>query len=319
MRNLARERGDSPQQPAPAPAPERTRTPQPPAAQAVPKEEEAPAGEQPPEAEPLPEGEATPTGEADQVAATDEGELDFDSLPKSVQDLIERTREREQAAQTDYTRKTQKIAETARQLEQDSEVIRRTAQFVAGVIDAPVRQMERADWATLQTQDPAEYQRRRAQYEQTVNARNHIMQQLAGMEQEHEKALERHKKEIAAVSREILKTKIDGWSNERYVSLRDFAVKEYGFTREEVDRNVDHKLIELLNDVHVARQAKDKLKAVRRDPQQQKPQGANRPAVRNEAGQFQSARQNFQSRPGDRNAAREFFKAKLAAERKRNG
>jgi hypothetical protein len=315
MSNLARERGD-----APPAQPQRTSQPQPRPVAAAPAPE--PAQEPEDERAPAPVADQQPTDAPDAPEAPQEPaeEGDDDGTPPELREAqaeIERLQKREAELTGDYTRKTQKLADAGRQLVKDGEVVRQTAQMLAGIIDQPVKQFEQVPWGQLQTQDPAKYQQLRGQFEQTVKARDNMMQFITQMEAQHDEAVERHRQQVADASRDILKTKISGWNGEVYSTLRDLAVSEFGYTKEEVDANIDHRFVELLHAVNQARTAKDKLVSVKRETQATKPGTPSKPAFRNESGQYQSARQNAFNRPGDKNAHRAMFQAKLAAERKR--
>jgi hypothetical protein len=324
MRRLQAERGEIPQpvranppQPRAPAAAQPQRAPEPayaaqdhggepnPAPVAEPGDEpleELPEGT-PPEGEPL-EEEADPNVPPELAAARAE---------------IERLQKRERELTGDYTRKTMKLAESGRQLEQDGVVVRNAAQTLAGMIEHPVQQFAQVNWAQLQVQAPEKYHALRQQYEQVVRARDNVMQLVEQMEAQQAEALERHRQQVAEVSRDILKTRVPGWSNQTYAALRDLAVADFGYTADEIDRTIDHRFIELLHAVHHSRSAKDKLLGVDRKAPQNKPQGANRQVIRNTQGQFQNARQRAMNSPGDKQAFRSMFAAKLAAERQRNG
>lgn len=312
MRNLARERGDAPSQAAPAPAQAPASPPQPRQQAPVAEQDAAPADElENPE---LPEEELAELPEEGEPEEGDDEGLTPEQI--EIRAEIERLKKREKEMTSDYTRKTMRIAEAGRQLEQDAQVVRSTAQMIAGFIEQPLRQFDQVPWAQLQTQDPARYQQIRAQYEQVVTANENMLQLISQMEQQQDEALERHRMQVAEVSKDILRTKIPDWSNQKYVELRDLAVSEFGYSPEEVDRNIDHRFMEMLYRVHQTQSAATKLTKVTRKAPQQKPAAPNRQTLRNESGQYQNARQALQSRPGDRNIARQMFAAKLAAERR---
>lgn len=306
MRRLAQERGEVPSRPA-----ERASAP---AATAPTEQASEPSAAEPPEEEAGDEQQAAAASDDDAAEAGDQPDED----PPAIVALREKLLEDDRKRRADYTRKTQRIAETARQLDADGQTLQTHAQFIANLIDLPVRQLQELDWATLQVQDPAAFQTKRKELEARLNMRNGVMQQLAAIEKQNQERAEQHKQQIAAVSREILKTEIEGWSNRRYAEIRDMAINEFGYTREEIDQIVDHRFIRMANVALEAKSAKAKLKGVTRQQQAAKPQAANRPQVRNEAGQFQSAKQHLMSNPGDKGVLQNYFRQKLAAERKRN-
>lgn len=230
---------------------------------------------------------------------------------------IERLSNRERELTADYTRKTQRIAEARRQIEQDTEVVRNTARHVASVIDAPVRQFENIPWSDLQTQDPAKYQTMRAQYEQTVMARNNFLQSIAAAEAEQERLLEENRQREAELSKDILRASIPNWSNETYLELRKYA-ETVGFQPQEFDRNTDYRLVLALHKAYRAERAATTVKSVKREPSKTAPSAQNKPQIRSVSGQFANARQALSENRGDRNIARQMFQQKLASERKPN-
>jgi hypothetical protein len=233
---------------------------------------------------------------------------------------IERLSRREQELTRDYTRKTMQVAEYRRELEGQAETVRNTARYIASKIDAPLRQFEAVDWANLQAQDPAKYQTTRQQYEQTLRARQQFMSELAQVEQMQEQQIEAARQREAAIGVDILTSRIPGWSADMYAELRQFAVEEYGYKAEDLDRNVDYRLMLALRDAQLSRKAAKSVKVNQRQPAKPAPPtGQARQAFRSDTGQFQSAKQNMMNSPGNRVANRNYFRAKLAAERKRNG
>jgi hypothetical protein len=273
-----------------------------------------------PEQDPLTDESADEAGE---YADADLDDADPDELPQ-VAELREQVAKLEKAnkeLRADYSRKTAKLAESGRALEQDSMTVRQTAQFVAGLIDAPIRQFEQIPWQQLQTADPARYQALRDQYQQAMSTRNSVFETLANIEQAHEAALKQDKERQAAIARDILSTEIDGWGRERFEKLHEVATAA-GYTTEEFAEVVDHRFMRLLNELYTLRSATQKLTGTRREATpQRKPQqhGANREVIRDTTGKFRNAQQMLQQNPGDRNARRGYFAAKLAAERKGKG
>lgn len=250
--------------------------------------------------EPLPESEEETGGEVTQLKAE-----------------IERLSNRERELTADYTRKTQKIAETRRQIEQDSEIVRSTARHVASVIDAPVRQFENIPWAELQTQDPAKYQTIRAQYEQTVMARNNFLQSISAAEAEQERLLEENRQREAELSKDILRASIPDWSNQTYLELRKYS-ESLGYQPQEFDKNTDYRLVLALHRAYRAEKAATTVKSVKREPSKAAPNAQNKPQARSGLGQFSTARQALSENRGNREISVEMFRQKLAAERKPN-
>lgn len=267
-----------------------------------------------------PEQEEDAQAEAQQTVAEEPSpepqEAEGDEIT-TLRAEIERLSNRERELTADYTRKTQKIAETRRQIEQDSEIVRNTARQVASVIDAPVRQFENVPWAELQVQDPAKYQTIRAQYEQTVMARNNFLQSIAAAEAEQERLLEENRQREAELSKDILRASIPNWSNETYLELRGYA-ESLGYQPQEFDKNTDYRLVLALHRAYRAEKAATTVKSVKREASKSAPSTQNKPQMRSASGQFANARQALAENRGNRDVARQMFQQKLAAERKPN-
>ncbi|WP_136420291.1 hypothetical protein [Herbaspirillum sp. ST 5-3] len=196
-------------------------------------------------------------------------ELDIDglkvALPKSKAEKLKA----ERLMHSDYTRKTQEVAEQRKAVEAEREAIANQAkahqeyiQELAQVValENSLKQYEQVNWQQLNTQDPVQAQALWFQYQQLEKARNAAVGQIQQKEmtrrqQEEQKALEAKQstaKQIqecyATVAREI-----KGWSPELAQQL-DKTASELGFTNDELRQVKDPRFIKLLHEAHLGRQ-----------------------------------------------------------------
>lgn len=171
----------------------------------------------------------------------------------------------------DYTRKTQEVAELRKAVEAqraaganlDQELVQHQAKIVS--IDARIAEfnaLSDSDWANLEQQDPAQAQQLWRQFSQLKDAR----QQAAGQLQTkvHERSLEQQRivaKQIEE-GQAVLARDIKDWSPEVAGKLSDFAVREFGFSPQEVGSIIDPRMVKVLHRLFEADQVVKKQAAV---------------------------------------------------------
>lgn len=268
------------------------------------------------------DGEAGTDDELD-AAAGDEGDADEgDAEPPEVGTLraeVERLQKRDEERFADYTRKTQAVAESRRQLEQHETALQAHAQFLMQTINMPIAQMEQIDWAGLQASNPAQYQQARTQYQNALNLRNGFLQRAEQMVAQHEEAKQRHAAFEIEAAKEIIKDRVEGWGEEKFKAMRALAPK-YAMSEKQFDENTSPTVILLMDRIlkleadlaSTSASVKNQTRRTGAKP----PTGNNVPQVRNRQGQFAGAREEMQANPGDRSAQVNYFARKLAAERK---
>ncbi len=267
-----------------------------------------------------PTGEEEPE-EAVATTSSEDAEPD-DGVPTDIRELTERAEKAEERAQMmerDYRIKTHKIAAATRDLEDSQQVVQKQAAFMLNLAEQGVQQFDGVNWQQLQTQ-PEKYQQVKQAFEQACQTRDTLKKNLDGIAENHLQLMETAKGREAEVSRDILKTTIDGWSNELYGALRAYAVEELSYTEAEFDNITDWRRI---RDVHaqyqMSKTAKEVVTLRRKKAKQPVKRQRERPTAqpRNRQGQFQNARQALFDSPGDPQARRSYFEEKLRAERGR--
>lgn len=161
--------------------------------------------------------------------------------------------------QDDYTRKTQEVAETRRQLEQAHkafqervEIQQRNLQGYAQVaaIDSQLQQYQQVDWNSLSDEDPVKAQQAYFQYQQLKDTRQAIATQISQAEQT---ALYERQLQAATYveqGHEVLAKEIKGWSKELAKDLSKTGIDSYGFTESEMDNVADPRMVKVLHDAY---------------------------------------------------------------------
>ena len=265
---------DEPQQQAPQPV-----APQP----AAPQVEQQEAGEQGEQQE-APQGEAEP----------EEFEYEFNGekyvLPKALKPLTEA-----QMRQSDYTRKTQEVAEHRRILDEQAKLLNAAQAFQQAaqkefselaVVDGKLAQFAQFDWAKLWESDPVEAGKLRILRDELKDSRERLASQLGAKQQEFAQAQQQHLREVIARGSDILRRDIKGWSQELAQSVRSHAAS-YGFTEAELATVVDPRMVKLMHDAYQFRSMKQSnIEAKRVTPGAQRTIKPGQPA----ASQANSAR-----------------------------
>lgn len=206
------------------------------------------------ETEDNPEGEDAEESEVEAQDSDDE-EVDFDGakyrIPKALKDAFLR--------QSDYTQKTQAIAEKARELdstleritsvsEQETQALSRVA-----IVEAQLQQFENIDWDAWDQTDPiaannARWQMsemRRAK-DEAINGYHQARQQVQFVaQQETARRLEQGQKMLAE--------RIPGWGQDKAAAILNFGQEAYGFSREELSSIDDPRAILVLHELMEAR------------------------------------------------------------------
>ncbi|MDJ0905410.1 MAG: hypothetical protein QNI96_05280 [Woeseiaceae bacterium] len=278
------------------------------------------------EAEPTEELREQPTEDPAQpeeavAESSDDAEAD-DAVPAEIRELTERAERAEERAQNmerDYRIKTHKIAAATRDLEDSQSIVQKQAAFIMNIADQGVAQFDNVNWADLRTK-PEQYRQVKQAYDAAMLQQDTLRRNFQGLAQNHQQQMEVAKSREAEVSKDILRTTIDGWSNDLYGELRTFAVNELSYTEAEFDNMTDWRRIRDIHAQYQLSKTTEEVVSLRRKKAKQPAQRqVERPVAqpRNAQGQFADARQAFFDNPGDPKARRGFFEEKLRAERGR--
>lgn len=171
--------------------------------------------------------------------------------------------------QADYTRKTQKLAEERRRIQEEYESAAQERVRYAAALEALERQLvgSEPDWEALRAHDPARFAeeftayQRRQQALAAIRKEQEALQQLATLQQQ--SALQRRVEE----ERELLVAAIPEWVDKERAEKERSELVEYGrklgFTDEELDQIYDHRAVLLLRKAWLYDQAREKAEAAK--------------------------------------------------------
>lgn len=170
------------------------------------------------------------------------------SVPAKLKDGILR--------QSDYTKKTQEVAEQRKAIEARQAEIERQAQMqrdhlqdVAELtsIDRQIEAYDQIDWRQLQQADPQEFIRLDWERRSLVEQRNSKTEQLSKKQQE---ALAKQQQEVAKRREEglaALKRDIPDWSDETAKRVSEYGTTTAGFTPQEIATVIDPRMVKVLD------------------------------------------------------------------------
>ena len=182
-------------------------------------------------------------------------------VPKEIKDALLR--------QSDYTRKTQELAEIrkAAELERQSITTAKEADDAADelksdlrTVDKALKSFENVDWSKFAADSPAQAQAYMLQYQQLQMQR----QQLAsGLEQHANTAKtsreQAHSAALAQAKADLLQAMPD-FTQELAVKITQSTVSAYGFTPDELSRVSDPRQVRILRDAMMWRESQAKAK-----------------------------------------------------------
>ena len=205
------------------------------------------------EAEETQEGETEAEEEAEEETEDEaeekieyltEGLVEIDGEAVGIQEL-----KQGHLRQSDYTRKTQEVAEQRKQADQarqDYESQLHALSVAAGTNLDRFKHMSETDWQQMALQKPEEFKRHRAEYDQALRYQQFIDHQMSEHNARMEQQIQADRKAQAADALQTLKATIPNWSNEIYTKIGSYAATQ-GITADEFDDIIDPRLITVLH------------------------------------------------------------------------
>jgi len=148
--------------------------------------------------------------------------------------------------QSDYTQKTQNLAESRRAAEAQIEETTATMSALLSAAGADLSRFQGVDWERVAIENPDQYKQAKASFEQTRSTYDFIKAQSDQYQVEQQQQAETAQKEAAQESLTVLKTRIPNWNNDLYYRIADYAQKDLGVTSEEFNQVADHRIITAL-------------------------------------------------------------------------
>lgn len=160
--------------------------------------------------------------------------------------------------QSDYTKKTQEVAQARQQVEQQYQALEQHNQVIAehlslalNVVEPRLAELAQTDWDTLASTDAYEYAEKKAQYEQ-AQARYSRLQQAAQQTVAQEQARQAQAKaQYLAAEQQKLQMALPDLADPKQGpkiarAIRDYALSA-GLSEKEASNITDHRLVVMLN------------------------------------------------------------------------
>jgi hypothetical protein len=148
--------------------------------------------------------------------------------------------------QSDYTQKTQSLAESRKAAESQIEETTATMSALLSAAGADLSRFEGVDWERAAVENPEQYKQAKASFEQTRSTYEFIKAQSDQYQEQQQQQADTAQKEAATESLTVLKTNIPNWNNDLYYSIGEYAQKDLGVSSEEFNQVADHRIITAL-------------------------------------------------------------------------
>ncbi|GKS86484.1 hypothetical protein AVMA1855_20050 [Acidovorax sp. SUPP1855] len=189
---------------------------------------------------------------------SDEEEVDYNGekyrLPKKLKDALLR--------QSDYTKKTQEVAELRRQteeqqsrLQQEQRQVQETVQRQqaniqayahVAAIDQRLQQYQQVNWQALNAENPQEAQRLWFDFQQAKDARSQLVNQISQHEQQLTLQQQQAMRSRLEQSKAALSREIKDWTPEKASQIASYA-KSMGFSDNDLATITDHRAVVLIH------------------------------------------------------------------------
>ena len=208
------------------------------------------------------EDETQEQEQPEEIAAADEQSEEGEDTPAQTPELIEVEFSGKQyklppelkdalMAQSDYTRKTQEVAEQRRMLDNERLMQQQEAQFQQ-VVSPELQQLQQLDWQLSaykgldwSSMDTETMTRTRVALDQLKDARNEIMQSVNGKRDQFNHHLQGLMHEAREKGNEYLKKHIPNWGQDTGRELTSYAMAE-GYSDVELGTLTDARMIKTL-------------------------------------------------------------------------
>jgi len=225
------------------------------------------------------DGEEAPEGQSDPEQEEIEHEGKRYAVPKELKEAFLR--------QSDYTRKTQEVADLRRNVEAAQQAAARDAEMVQGLredygkvhaLKAQVDYYGRVDWQAYTQQDPQGAQAAWMVYQQAKDTLSDAQKGVGDKEAELRASRERDTANARATTLQTLQKDISGFGPQKAQDLARFAADEFGVRPEEL-ANADARTWKMLNRLHAAESRAKALESKQTAAQRQAKVEAVKPAA----------------------------------------
>lgn len=204
----------------------------------------------------------------------------------------------ERMRQTDYTRKTQELAEHRRQIEQQVQqaAMQQRTQYVQALqaqqralmetVAPELQGMTQERWTQLANDDPAAFVRLQNRVQQVNQAFGNIQQRIDMAQRQQAEQEQQITANAIQEAKQKIAESIPDWNDDLYQAVMKRGVETYGFSQQEMTSAYDDRFIRLMADAHKYRQMMEQKPAIEKKVQAvppvlrpgNKPQQGNRGA-----------------------------------------
>jgi hypothetical protein len=187
-----------------------------------------------------------PTEETEEESESDpeiltEGYLEVDGEKLSVDEI-----KLGYMRQSDYTKKTQAVAEQRKQADEQTATYESTLSALLTAAGADISRFTNVDWERAAVENPDQYKQAKAVYEQSQQTYNFIKSQADAHQQRSDQQQQTELAEKAKESLTVLKSTIPNWNNDLYYSIGEYAKETLGVGTTEFNDVHDHRLVTAL-------------------------------------------------------------------------
>lgn len=177
--------------------------------------------------------------------------------------------------QSDYTRKTQEVAEQRKAIEAQEAEIKNRAQVSEQelnaraellVINQRLQEYQQVDWNAWQDEDPFAAQKGWIEFQQLERRAGHTWQSLQTAEQQRSETAKQEVAKRIQETREFAAKEIKGWSPEVDAKIIDFATKDMGISTEILAREINPVRYKILHLAWIGQQSIQKQTAAKPSP-----------------------------------------------------
>ena len=156
--------------------------------------------------------------------------------------------------QSDYTRKSQSLAEQRKAYESNLSAVQQERSQYAQVLEnaSQFQNMElekynQVDWKELKDSDPMEYMEKRMEFQDAKDKMQQVEHERHRVQQQQQAEYAQHIKKHVADESDKLKQAMPEYADPAMqAQLREYAMKDLGFSKEDVDGITDHRVVLVL-------------------------------------------------------------------------
>lgn len=233
---------------------------------------------------PAPDAEGAPEPEvivAELETEVEEPEEEYSEVEREGKKYrIPKALEPELLMQSDYTKKTQTLAEQRKAFEVQESQLKQRAELQEvfaedlGKLYAVKSQLQgysKLDWQELERTNPAEAQRLFRQYSMLKDHAQGLENDLSQRQQQRQFEEQQELAKRIEHGRAELAREIPGWNDQKARELLDYGAKSFGFQPEELSRITDPRAVKVLHYAKIGMEAMNKARTSQQPQQQAAP------------------------------------------------